>query len=103
IMVKASAGGGGKGMRIVNSLKEMAAKFTVAQDEAKAAFGSGQMYLEQYLANPRHIEVQIAADRYGNAIALGERDCTIQVRHQKVMEEAPAVVVPARIRDEMLR
>ena len=103
IMVKASAGGGGKGMRIVNSPKEMAAKFTVAQDEAKAAFGSGQMYLEQYLANPRHIEVQIAADRYGNAIALGERDCTIQARHQKVMEEAPAVVVPARIRDEMLR
>ncbi|MFR0515062.1 acetyl/propionyl/methylcrotonyl-CoA carboxylase subunit alpha [Limosilactobacillus mucosae] len=103
IMIKASAGGGGKGMRIVNSPEEMAAKFTVAQDEAKAAFGSGQMYLEQYLANPRHIEVQIAADRYGNAIALGERDCTIQARHQKVMEEAPAVVVPARIRDEMLR
>lgn len=103
LMLKASAGGGGKGMRIVNSPEEMKAKFETAQEEAVASFDSNEMYIEQYLPNPRHIEVQIVADQYGNVVALGERDCTIQARHQKVIEEAPAVVVPANTRDEMLR
>ncbi|WP_283583226.1 acetyl-CoA carboxylase biotin carboxylase subunit [Limosilactobacillus difficilis] len=103
LMLKASAGGGGKGMRIINSPEEMKAKFGTAQEEAMASFDSNEMYLEQYLAKPRHIEVQIVADQYGNVVALGERDCTIQARHQKVIEEAPALVVPPKTRDEMLR
>lgn len=103
LMLKASAGGGGKGMRIINSANEMKAKFATAQEEAIASFDSNEMYLEQYLPNPRHIEVQIIADQYGNVLALGERDCTIQAHHQKVIEEAPALVVPTSTRTEMLR
>lgn len=103
LMLKASAGGGGKGMRIINSANEMKAKFATAQEEAIASFDSNEMYLEQYLPNPRHIEVQIIADQYGNVLALGERDCTIQAHHQKVVEEAPALVVPTSTRTEMLR
>ncbi|EEW54020.1 acetyl-CoA carboxylase biotin carboxylase subunit [Limosilactobacillus antri] len=103
VMLKASAGGGGKGMRIVHSPAEMKANFPVAQEEAMASFSSKEMYLEQYLPNPRHIEVQIVADRYGNVTALGERDCTIQARHQKVIEEAPAAVLSDDVRAEMLK
>lgn len=101
-MLKAAAGGGGKGMRIIRNAEEMEAKFAVAQDEARASFNDDQMYLEQYLAHPRHIEVQVIGDQYGNALALGERDCTIQARHQKVIEEAPAAVLPAPVREAML-
>ena len=103
VMLKASAGGGGKGMRIINSVTDLAQQFATAQEEAVASFNDNRMYLEQYLPAPRHIEVQIIADRYGHAVALGERDCTIQARHQKVIEEAPAVVLPANVREEMLR
>lgn len=102
VMLKAAAGGGGKGMRIIRNAEEMEAKFAVAQDEARASFNDDQMYLEQYLAHPRHIEVQVIGDQYGNALALGERDCTIQARHQKVIEEAPAAVLPAPVREAML-
>ena len=103
VMLKASAGGGGKGMRIINSVTDLTQQFATAQEEAVASFNDNRMYLEQYLPAPRHIEVQIIADRYGHAVALGERDCTIQARHQKVIEEAPAVVLPANVREEMLR
>ena len=103
VMLKASAGGGGKGMRIINSANELKQQFATAQEEAVASFNDNRMYLEQYLPNPRHIEVQIIADQYGNAVALGERDCTIQARHQKVIEEAPAVILPANVREKMLR
>lgn len=102
IMLKAAAGGGGKGMRILHSAEELNQQFATAQDEARASFDDRRMYMERYLAHPRHIEVQIIADRYGHAIALSERDCTIQARHQKVIEEAPAVVIPEAIRSEML-
>ncbi|MBM6754430.1 acetyl-CoA carboxylase biotin carboxylase subunit [Lactobacillus alvi] len=103
VMLKASAGGGGKGMRIINSAGELKQQFATAQEEAVASFNDKRMYLEQYLPNPRHVEVQIIADQYGNAVALGERDCTIQARHQKVIEEAPAVILPANVREKMLR
>lgn len=101
IMLKASAGGGGKGMRVVESLSDFEKEFDLAQAEAQAAFGDSHMYLEKYLAHPRHIEVQIAADQYGNAIAIGERDCSLQQRHQKVIEEAPASTLDETTRQQM--
>ncbi|AQW20928.1 acetyl-CoA carboxylase biotin carboxylase subunit [Lentilactobacillus curieae] len=101
IMLKASSGGGGKGMRIIESREQLKDNFSTAQDEAISSFNDNHMYLEQYLATPRHIEVQIIADQYGNVTALGERDCTIQARHQKVLEEAPAVVLKAKTRKEI--
>ncbi len=102
IMLKASAGGGGKGMRIVRSSEELTAKFSVAQKEAVSSFGDKRMYLERYLEAPRHIEVQIMADQAGHVIAVGERDCTIQAHHQKIIEEAPAVVLSTKTRETML-
>lgn len=101
VMLKASAGGGGKGMRVIESEKEFDTQFELAQAEAKAAFGDGHMYLEKFLAHPRHIEVQVAADQFGNAIAIGERDCSLQQRHQKVIEEAPASTLDEQTRQEM--
>lgn len=102
IMLKASSGGGGKGMRIVRSAAELASSFNVAQDESREAFGDDHMYLEQYLTHPRHIEVQVIADRFGNVVAVGQRDCTIQANHQKVIEEAPAVVLDSKSQNNML-
>src|SRR5262245_634192 len=90
VMLKASAGGGGKGMRIVNSAEEMKAAFELAGAEAQSAFGDRSLYLEKYIGRPRHIEIQVVADRHGNIIHLGERECSIQRRHQKVIEECPA-------------
>ncbi|WP_125772513.1 acetyl-CoA carboxylase biotin carboxylase subunit [Companilactobacillus furfuricola] len=101
IMLKASAGGGGKGMRVVESLNDFEKEFDLAQAEAQAAFGDSHMYLEKYLAHPRHIEVQLAADQFGNAIAIGERDCSLQQRHQKVIEEAPASTLDEKPRQQM--
>ncbi|MCD2255920.1 acetyl-CoA carboxylase biotin carboxylase subunit [Lactobacillus sp. CC-MHH1034] len=101
VMLKASAGGGGKGMRVIQSEAEFKAQFDLAQSEAINAFGDREMYLEKYLAQPRHIEVQIAADQFGQVAILGERDCTIQQHHQKVIEEAPAAKLDAATRKMM--
>ena len=89
-MVKASAGGGGKGIRIVKEAGELAAAVRQAQAEAEAAFGNGAVYMEKYIAAPRHIEIQVLADGTGHGVHLGERDCSIQRRHQKLIEEAPS-------------
>ncbi|MBP6824757.1 MAG: acetyl-CoA carboxylase biotin carboxylase subunit [Acidobacteria bacterium] len=101
VMMKASAGGGGKGMRIVRSDEEMAAALQMAGDEAQAAFGDPAVYIEKLIERPRHIEIQIIADKYGNIIHLGERECSIQRRHQKVIEECPASFNDADLRAKM--
>lgn len=101
VMLKASAGGGGKGMRVVEDVKDLEREFDLAQAEAKVSFGDSHMYLEKFLAHPRHIEVQVAADQFGNAIAIGERDCSLQQRHQKVIEEAPASTLDEKTRQQM--
>ncbi|MGB9832538.1 MAG: biotin carboxylase N-terminal domain-containing protein, partial [Caldisericum exile] len=90
IMLKAATGGGGKGIRVVNNEEELVRLFPIAKSEAKASFGKDAIYIEKYLENPRHIEVQIAGDEYGNVYAIGTRECSIQRNHQKVIEEAPA-------------
>ena len=90
VLVKASAGGGGRGMRIVRSAGELAAAIVSAKREAKAAFGDDRMLIEKYVDNPRHIEVQVIGDSHGNLVSLFERECTLQRRHQKVIEEAPS-------------
>ncbi|MDX2033548.1 MAG: acetyl-CoA carboxylase biotin carboxylase subunit [Blastocatellia bacterium] len=101
VMLKASAGGGGKGMRIVRTADEMAAAVRMAGDEAQAAFGDPSVYIEKLIERPRHIEIQILADRYGNVIHLGERECSVQRRHQKVIEECPASFNDAALRARM--
>jgi acetyl-CoA carboxylase biotin carboxylase subunit len=101
VMIKAAAGGGGKGMRTALSAKELEKNLPLAQGEAEAAFGDSRVYLEKYLVRPRHIEVQILGDRLGNAAALGERECSLQRKHQKVMEEAPSSVVSHAVREKM--
>jgi len=93
IMAKASAGGGGRGMRLVEREEDFDNLFTAASSEALAAFGDGTMYLERFINNPRHIEVQVLGDSHGNAIHVGERDCSLQRRHQKVIEESPAILL----------
>ena len=98
IIVKAAAGGGGRGMRVVNSEAALANAVLMTRAEAAAAFGDGTVYMEKYLDNPRHIEIQVLADSHGNAVHLGERDCSMQRRHQKVIEEAPAPGITERMR-----
>jgi acetyl-CoA carboxylase, biotin carboxylase subunit len=93
IMAKASAGGGGRGMRLIHDESEFEQLFMAASSEALAAFGDGTMYLERFINNPRHIEVQVVGDSHGNAIHIGERDCSLQRRHQKVIEESPAILL----------
>ncbi len=90
VVIKASAGGGGRGIRIVRDEKELREKLPLAMQEAKAAFGDDKVYIEKYIINPKHIEIQVLADKYGNVITLGERECSIQRRHQKLVEEAPS-------------
>ncbi|NQT28033.1 MAG: ATP-grasp domain-containing protein, partial [Candidatus Omnitrophica bacterium] len=101
LILKAKAGGGGKGMRICHSDVRLVGALMTAQSEAEAAFGDSEIYMEKFLENPRHIEVQIVADNYGNAIYLGERDCSIQRRHQKVIEETPSPAVDSRLRKKL--
>jgi len=101
IIIKASAGGGGRGMRIVRSEEELPALFHAAQSEAAAAFGNGDLYMEKYVEHPRHIEFQILADQYGTVASLGERECSIQRRHQKLLEESPSTQVTPQLREEV--
>ena len=101
VLIKASAGGGGKGMRIVESADQLESCFMAAKNEAGAAFGNDEVYLEKYLLRPRHIEIQVLADTLGNALHLCERDCSIQRRHQKLLEEAPSPAVSPELRAKM--
>lgn len=101
VMIKAASGGGGKGMRISRSEADFVENFEVAQTESVNGFGDNTMYIEKYIERPRHIEFQILADKYGNVVSLGERDCSIQRRHQKMVEESPSVALDAKLRKEM--
>ncbi|MBI3134826.1 MAG: acetyl-CoA carboxylase biotin carboxylase subunit [Bacteroidetes bacterium] len=101
IMLKATAGGGGKGMRVCWDDKQLEEAWESARKEAKAAFGNDGMYMEKFIEEPRHIEIQIAGDRYGNACHLSERDCSIQRRHQKLVEETPSPFMTSKLRDKM--
>lgn len=101
LMIKASAGGGGRGMRLANDLSELPEQIKTARSEAETAFGSGELILERAVLQPRHIEIQVFADNHGNAVYLGERDCSIQRRHQKVVEEAPSPFVDPDLRKRM--
>jgi acetyl-CoA carboxylase biotin carboxylase subunit len=101
VIIKATAGGGGRGMRLVRSEDELIKSFLAAQGEAEAAFGNAGVYLEKFIEQPRHIEFQILADSYGNVIHLGERDCSIQRRHQKLLEEAPSPALTPELREKM--
>lgn len=101
VILKATAGGGGKGMRIAWNKEELADAFNMASTEALAAFGNGGMYLEKYIEEPRHIEIQVAGDQYGNICHLSERDCSIQRRHQKLIEECPSPFVDKKLRERL--
>jgi len=101
VILKASAGGGGRGMRVVEDESYIENAYLAASSEAKAAFGDGSMYIEKYIKKPRHIEVQIIADKHGNVIHLGERDCSMQRRHQKVIEESPAIALSKEARQKL--
>jgi len=101
VMIKASSGGGGRGMRVAESHDEFVRSFNTAQSESAAAFGDNTMYIEKYIESPRHIEFQILADKYGNVIHLGERDCSIQRNHQKMIEESPCAAIDEELRKKM--
>jgi acetyl-CoA carboxylase biotin carboxylase subunit len=101
VIVKASAGGGGRGMRIVRTEEELPGLFKAAGSEAAGAFGNGDLYMEKYVENPRHIEFQILADEHGNVVSLGERECSIQRRHQKLLEESPSKQVTPELRTQI--
>jgi len=101
LLVKAAAGGGGRGMRIVRAASELDDAVAAAQREAVAAFGDDTVFFERYLERPRHVEIQLLADRHGTAVALGERECSIQRRHQKVLEESPSAAVDGELRGRM--
>jgi acetyl-CoA carboxylase biotin carboxylase subunit len=101
VIIKAAAGGGGKGMRVAKDADDFARSFQLARSEALSAFGNGEVYVEKYLARPRHIEFQIMGDKHGNTIHLGERDCSVQRRHQKLIEEAPSPIMTPELRERM--
>jgi acetyl-CoA carboxylase biotin carboxylase subunit len=102
LLIKASAGGGGKGIRLVKSAEEIEGAIRVASSEAQSAFGDGGIFLERYLSPVRHVEIQVLADKYGNAVALGERECSVQRRHQKLLEESPSPVLSQATREKMM-
>jgi acetyl-CoA carboxylase biotin carboxylase subunit len=101
VIVKASSGGGGRGMRVIRSAEELSPLFQAAQSEAAAAFGNGDLYMEKFIERPRHIEFQMLADAYGTVVSLGERECSIQRRHQKLLEESPSTQVTAEMRERV--
>jgi len=101
VIIKATAGGGGRGMRLVESPDKLEKMFKAAQGEAEAAFGNDGLYMEKFIKKPRHVEVQILADRSGNVIHLGERDCSVQRRHQKLLEESPSPAINSNLREKM--
>ncbi|MBP9212685.1 MAG: ATP-grasp domain-containing protein, partial [Bacteroidetes bacterium] len=101
VIIKATAGGGGRGMRIVRDMDEVEKSFSTASAEAESAFGNGGCYIEKYLEEPRHIEIQLLGDKFGNVIHLGERDCSVQRRHQKLIEESPSPAVDEALREKM--
>lgn len=101
VIIKAAAGGGGRGMRVVEKEEDLEKSFWSAESEAMSAFGDGTMYMEKYISNPRHIEVQVLGDEYGNVIHVGERDCSMQRRHQKLIEESPAVILDDKTRAQL--
>jgi len=101
VMLKAASGGGGKGMRLVRSRDEIASAFTLASSEAASSFNDPSVYIEKYIDSPRHIEIQLIGDRFGNIVYLGERECSLQRRHQKVLEECPSPVVDSELRQRM--
>ncbi len=103
VILKAAAGGGGKGMRIVRTPAQLEEQLSLAQNEARAAFNDPSLYIEKYLASARHIEIQVVADKHGNVLALGERECSIQRKHQKVIEETPSPFVDERLRKKMIK
>lgn len=103
VMIKASSGGGGKGMRVAKDGDEFESQFNMAQMESANAFGDDTMYIEKYIENPRHVEIQIMADNFGNVVALGDRDCSVQRNHQKLIEESPSPAITEEVRAEMNR
>jgi propionyl-CoA carboxylase alpha chain len=103
VIVKAAAGGGGRGMRVVHNQKDLSDAFISASNEAKNSFSDGRVFIEKYIENPRHVEIQVLADKYGNAVCIGERECSIQRNHQKVIEEAPSPFISEKTRKEMFK
>ena len=101
ILLKASAGGGGKGIRIVNSEEELESNYNIVKQEAKLSFNNDDIYVEKFIKNPRHVEIQVLADEHGNVIHLGERDCSIQKKNQKVIEETPSTILDDKLRNKM--
>src|ERR1700678_3852318 len=101
VILKAVAGGGGRGMRICRSAQELPGMYEQASTEAANAFGNGDLYMEKFIERPRHIEFQVLADEHGNVVSLGERECSIQRRHQKLIEESPSLQVTQKMRDEI--
>ncbi|MCI8961426.1 MAG: acetyl-CoA carboxylase biotin carboxylase subunit [Clostridia bacterium] len=101
VMLKAAAGGGGKGIRIANNKDELETNYNIVKQEAKISFNDDEIYIEKFIKNPRHVEIQILADEHGNVVHLGERDCTIQRKHQKLIEETPSTVVDEKLRNKM--
>jgi acetyl-CoA carboxylase biotin carboxylase subunit len=101
VIIKATAGGGGRGMKVANNQHELSNAFSSARSEAKAAFGNDEVYIEKYLTTPRHIEIQVFGDGKGNAVHLGERDCSLQRRHQKILEESPGPTITNQVREKI--
>lgn len=101
VMLKAAAGGGGKGIRVANTAEELKKEYEIVKQEAKNSFNDDEIYIEKYIKNPRHVEIQILADEHGNVVHLGERDCSIQRNHQKIIEETPSTIVDEKLRNKM--